>query len=95
MERPYEPAPGITRFLAGTPPILGLVAVEEGARLTAEAGMDALRAKSIALTELIGGAARRVARPARASSSARRATPRGAARTSRCATRRRGRSAAR
>jgi kynureninase len=52
LERPYEPAPGVTRFLAGTPPILGLAAVEEGVRLLAEAGIDALRAKSIAQTEL-------------------------------------------
>jgi kynureninase len=53
MERPYEPAPGITRFLAGTPPIAGLMAVEEGVKVTLEAGMDALRAKSIAQTEMI------------------------------------------
>ena len=53
MERDYDPAPAIGRFLAGTPPILVLAAVEEGVRLTAEAGIDALREKSIALTELI------------------------------------------
>jgi kynureninase len=53
MERPYEPAPGITRFLAGTPPILVLAAVEEGARITAEAGIEALREKSIAQTDLL------------------------------------------
>jgi kynureninase len=53
MERPYRPAAGIARFLAGTPPIAGLVAVEEGARLTAEAGIDRIRAKSVAQTELI------------------------------------------
>jgi kynureninase len=53
MERPYAPAPGISRFLAGTPPILALAAVEEGVRITAEAGIEALRAKSIAQTELI------------------------------------------
>jgi len=53
MERDYDPADGIGRFLAGTPPILQLAAVEEGARLTAEAGLDAIRAKSVALTELI------------------------------------------
>ena len=53
MERPYEPAPGITRFLAGTPPILVLAAVEEGVRITAEAGIDALREKSIAQTDLL------------------------------------------
>ena len=52
MERPYEPAPGISRFLAGTPSILGLAAVEEGVSLLAEAGIDALRAKSVAQTEL-------------------------------------------
>jgi kynureninase len=53
MERPYAPAEGITRFLAGTPSILTLAAVEESARLTAEAGIDALRAKSVAQTELL------------------------------------------
>jgi kynureninase len=53
MERPYEPAPGITRFMAGTPPILVLAAVEEGIRITGEAGIDALREKSIAQTELL------------------------------------------
>ena len=52
MERSYAPAPGITRFLAGTPPILGIAAVEEGVKLVAEAGIEALRAKSIAQTEL-------------------------------------------
>ena len=49
----YDPVPGIERFLAGTPPILGLVAVEVGAELVAEAGIEALRAKSVALTELV------------------------------------------
>jgi kynureninase len=53
MERGYDPEPSIRRFLAGTPPILGLAAVEEGARLTAEAGIAALHRKAIALTELI------------------------------------------
>jgi kynureninase len=53
MERPYAPAPGIARFLAGTPPILVLAAVEEGVRITAEAGMAALREKSVAQTELL------------------------------------------
>ena len=52
VERPYEPAPGVERFLAGTPPILGIAAVEEGVKLIAEAGIEALRAKSIAQTEL-------------------------------------------
>ena len=48
----YEPAEGIERFLAGTPSILGLAAVEAGAELVLEAGVDRLREKSIALTEL-------------------------------------------
>jgi kynureninase len=53
MERPYAPAAGITRFLAGTPPILVLAAVDEGVRITAEAGIEALREKSIAQSELM------------------------------------------
>jgi kynureninase len=53
MDRPYEAAPGITRFLAGTPPILVLAAVEEGVRITAEAGIEAIREKSIAQTQLL------------------------------------------
>jgi kynureninase len=53
MERPYSPADGVGRFLAGTPPILDLAAVEEGVRLTAEAGVARLREKSVALTELL------------------------------------------
>jgi kynureninase len=53
MERPYDPMDGIGRFLAGTPPVLDLAAVEEGVRLTAEAGVERLREKSGALCDLI------------------------------------------
>jgi kynureninase len=53
MERDYDPQDGIGRWQAGTPPVLALAAVEEGVKLTAEAGIDAIRAKSISLTELI------------------------------------------
>jgi kynureninase len=53
MDRDYDPEPGIRRFLVGTPPILQLAAVEEGVRVSAEAGIDAIHAKAIALTELI------------------------------------------
>jgi kynureninase len=53
MDRDYVPAPGVRRFLTGTPPVSGLVAVEEGVRLLAEAGLDRLRAKSVALTSLL------------------------------------------
>jgi kynureninase len=49
----YEPATGIERFLAGTPPILGLTAVQSGVELALEAGLEPVREKAIALTELL------------------------------------------
>jgi kynureninase len=49
----YEPADGIERFGVGTPPVLGLAAVDVGARLIAEAGVDRLAAKGRLLTELM------------------------------------------
>jgi kynureninase len=49
----YDPVPGIGRFLAGTPDIVGTAAVEEGARLLAEAGIGRLRAKGIRLTDYL------------------------------------------
>ncbi|ANY21001.1 Kynureninase [Tsuneonella dongtanensis] len=52
FEDRYEPAPGITRFLAGTPPILGLAALEVGVDLMLEADMAEVRAKSIAMGSL-------------------------------------------
>jgi kynureninase len=55
MAADYVPAPGIRRMLSGTPSVLGLFAVEEGVRLVAEAGMDAIRRKGIALTRLLIG----------------------------------------
>jgi kynureninase len=52
----YEPAQGITRFLCGTPPVISMAALECGldSVLAAEplGGMAALRAKSLALTDL-------------------------------------------
>jgi kynureninase len=48
----YEPAAGIERFLAGTPPILGLAAVDAALDPVLEAGVQALREKSLALTDL-------------------------------------------
>ena len=53
MRPAYDPVPGIGRFLAGTPSILGLAAVEVGAELVGEAGLERLRRKSVALTELV------------------------------------------
>jgi len=49
----YDPVPGIGRFLTGTPDIAGTAAVEEGARLLAEAGMDRLREKGMRLTDYL------------------------------------------
>lgn len=48
----YEPAADIRRFLTGTPNVLGLYAVEEGASLVAEAGVGPIQAKAAALTDL-------------------------------------------
>jgi kynureninase len=53
MKLDYEPAPGMQRFLAGTPPVLSLAAVEPGIDLLLEAGVDRLRAKSVAQTEYL------------------------------------------
>jgi kynureninase len=50
MGATYEPAPGVRRFLTGTPSAVALAAVDSGVSLLAEAGMPALRAKSVALT---------------------------------------------
>jgi kynureninase len=47
----YEGSGGMQGFLSGTPPVFGLAAVDEGVRLMAEAGIDAIRAKGVALTE--------------------------------------------
>jgi kynureninase len=52
----YTPAAGIDRLLTGTPPILGLAALEEGVRLIADAGIERLVAKSRALSEFLRGA---------------------------------------
>jgi kynureninase len=55
MASDYRPAAGVTRLLCGTPPILSLAALEEGVETMIEAGTGALRAKSVALTELFIG----------------------------------------
>ena len=45
----YQPADSVERFLAGTPPVLGGYAVLEGVKLTAQAGIGAIRDKGAAL----------------------------------------------
>ena len=57
MAADHVPAPGIERMLSGTPPVPGLVAVEEGVRLVGEAGIGPIRAKGRTLTELVVGLA--------------------------------------
>jgi kynureninase len=53
MAGAFDPVETIGRFLVGSPPILQIAAVEEGARLLAEAGIDALRTKGVALTSYL------------------------------------------
>lgn len=48
----YVPAAGISRFLCGTPPVVGLMALEEGIRQFAGIDFDKLLAKSQALCSL-------------------------------------------
>ena len=47
----YAPAEGVNRLLCGTPPILGLAALEAGIELVAEIGVERLYAKSQKLSE--------------------------------------------
>lgn len=49
----YEPAEGIPRFLAGTPPILSLMAIEPGLDLLLAAGLERIRRKSVHLTSYL------------------------------------------
>jgi len=50
MDQSYDAAPGLASFLVGTPPVLSMIAMREGVRLVAEAGIQALRAKGMAMT---------------------------------------------
>jgi kynureninase len=53
MGREYEPEADVRRFLSGTPPVFGLAAVGGAVAVHAEAGIDRLWAKSVALTGLL------------------------------------------
>lgn len=55
FELQYCPAPGIRRFLSGTPTVLSLALIEPGLDLLLEAGMDQLRAKSLRQSEYLIG----------------------------------------
>jgi kynureninase len=49
----FQPAPGITRFLVGSIPVLGLTAASAGIDLVAQAGIAAIRAKSLLATAMM------------------------------------------
>lgn len=51
----YSPAPGATRFLVGTQPMLSLLALEPALNPILEAGMGAIRRKSMLLTDYMIG----------------------------------------
>jgi len=51
MAKHYTPSDGIRRFLSGTPSIIGMLAMQDMLALIEQAGLEAIRAKSIALTE--------------------------------------------
>ncbi|HET6394942.1 MAG TPA: aminotransferase class V-fold PLP-dependent enzyme [Blastococcus sp.] len=46
----YQPAGGIRRMLSGTPPIVGMLALQDMLALVEKAGVEAVRAKSVGLT---------------------------------------------
>lgn len=46
----WAPAPGIRRMISGTPPVVGMLALRDTVATVREVGMEAVRAKSVALT---------------------------------------------
>jgi kynureninase len=48
----YRPAPGVDRFACGTPPMLSLLALEQGVDLMLEADLGLIGAKAEGLSEL-------------------------------------------
>ncbi|WP_051427582.1 aminotransferase class V-fold PLP-dependent enzyme [Arthrobacter sp. H20] len=50
MGSDFEPAAGIRRIISGTPPIIGMLAMQDMLGLLGEVGMKAVRTKSVALT---------------------------------------------
>ena len=53
MGSAYTPDPGIRQLISGTPPVVGMLAMQGMLELIEDAGIDAIRAKSISLTELV------------------------------------------
>jgi kynureninase len=57
MRPQYRPVAGVGRFLTGTPSVLDLAAIEAAVAVLDEAGIAAVRAKSVALTAHAAAAA--------------------------------------
>lgn len=55
MTASYQPADSIRRFITGTPPILAMQPLKHMLELLEKAGMEAVRAKSVQLTEYAVG----------------------------------------
>ncbi|MDN5915598.1 MAG: aminotransferase class V-fold PLP-dependent enzyme [Pseudonocardia sp.] len=51
MAADYEPGPGVRRLLSGTPPVLGMLPLTVSLDMLAEAGIDAVREKSLRLSD--------------------------------------------
>jgi len=51
MAQGYQPAQGIRRLLSGTPPILGMLAIQDTLELIDTVGIAAVRTKSLALSD--------------------------------------------
>src|SRR5262245_15215299 len=49
----YEPAAGIKRMIAGTPPVISMAVLEAAIGIVADAGIARLRDKSMAMTQLL------------------------------------------
>lgn len=50
MTEGFTPAPGIRRLVSGTPPIIGMIAIDAMVELIEAAGIASIREKSVALT---------------------------------------------
>jgi kynureninase len=59
----YTPADGMRRFISGTPPILAMLPMQDMLSLVEQAGIDAIREKSIRLTEFVADVADEVFAP--------------------------------
>lgn len=59
----YTPASGMRRFISGTPPILGMLPMQDMLDIVEQAGIEAIREKSIRLTEFVADVADEVFAP--------------------------------